>query len=118
MLLNDGIAAIFAPVQISAPGKKPKETYTNQVYVSYSGQKTVGVQRFWTAKAHDGRADLLIEIQRFSSVTTSMRVRIQPQVDTGLAGFYKILQYQHVVDDNGLPVTDLTLERIDAIDEP
>lgn len=118
MLLNDGIVTIFSPTQTAAPGKKPKTEYTTQVFASYFGQKTVGVQRYWTAAAHDDRADLLIEIQRFSDASTAQRAQLSPQVDIGLAGYYKILQFQHTNDENGLPVTDLTLERIGAIDEP
>ena len=64
------------------------------------------------------RADLLIEIQRFSGASTAQRVQLSPQVDIGLAGYYKILQFQHINDEDGLPVTDLTLERIGAIYEP
>ena len=118
MLFNDGIATVFAPVQNGKPGEKPKQEYTNQVFISYYGQKTVGVQRYWNASAHDDKADLLIEIQRFSGASTEQRVQLTPHVDTGLAGYYKILQFQHVANNDGLPATDLTLERIDAIDEP
>ena len=32
--------------------------------------------------------------------------------------FYKILQVQHLLDEDGQPVTDLTLERVSVIDEP
>lgn len=118
MLLNDGVATIFAPVEAGEPGGKPKTKYTENVCASYYGQKTVGVTRYWTAQAHDGRADLLVEIQRFSGVDTSQRVHLAPHVDTGLEGYYKVIQYQHLSDENGLPVTDLTLERIGALDEP
>ena len=118
MLLNDGVATIWGPAETGEPGGKPKTKYTDKVYMSYYGQKTVGVTRYWTAQAHDGRADLLVEIQRFSGVTTAQRVQLAPQVDTGLAGYYKIIQYQHLTNENGLTVTDLTLERIGALDEP
>ena len=118
MLLNDGIATIWGPVDTGDPGGKPETEYTDWVFASYYGQKTVGVTRYWTAQAHDGRADLRVEIQRFSGVSTAQRVQLCPQVDTGLAGYYKILQFQHLLDNNGLPVTDLTLQRIDALDEP
>lgn len=41
-----------------------------------------------------------------------------PAFDAAAAGYYKILQVQHLLDEDGQPVTDLTLERVNAIDEP
>lgn len=118
MLLDSGIAAIFRYANSAQPGEMPQPSWQNQVFASYYGDKTVGIQRYWTAAAHDDRADLLIEIQRCSAVSTADRCMLQPVLDEAAAGLYKIIQVQHLLDEDGQPVTDLTLERIDSLESP
>lgn len=116
MLLNDGIAKILRCENNAKPGQLPKPLWGTQVFASYYGNKTVGVQRYWTAAAHDDRADLLIEIQRCAAISTADHCVLQPVLDEAVAGVYKIIQVQHLLDEDGQPVTDLTLERIESID--
>lgn len=118
MLLDAGIANIWRGVNTASPGSLPVVEYTQQYFTSYYGDKTVGVQRYWTAQAHDDRADLLIEIQRNAGISTADRCQLQPVFDEVAAGYYKILQVQHLLDSDGRPVTDLTLERIDSLESP
>lgn len=117
-MLDSGVATIWRAEIESEPGEMPAEGFTNQFFKSYYGNKTVGFARFWTAQAHDSQANFLIEIQRNAGISTADRCQLEPYLDVEAAGYYKILQIQHLTDENGLPVTDLTLERIDAIDEP
>lgn len=118
MLLDSGIATIWRAKTTSMPGNMPKEDFSEEYFKSYYGNKTVGITRFWTAKAHDDTADFLIEIQRNAGISTADRCQLTPYLDAEMGGYYKILQVQHVTDENGLPMTDLTLERIYVIDEP
>lgn len=118
MLLDSGIATIWRAEVSADPGKKPVESFTNEFFKSYYGDKTVGYSRYWTAQAHDSQANFMIEIQRNAGISTADRCQLAPYLDIEAAGYYKILQVQHLLDDDGLPVTDLTLERIEAIDEP
>ena len=118
MRLDSGIATIWRAELTSSPGEMPRESFTQEYFKSYYGDKTVGFARYWTAKAHDSQATFLVEIQRNAGITTADRCQLAPYLDLEVAGYYKILQVQHLEDDNGLPVTDLTLERIDCIDEP
>lgn len=117
MLLDDGIATIWKPVQTGNPGGMAKEEYTKKYFASYYGNKTVGITRFWTAASHNDQADLLIEIQRNAGISTGDRCQLAPYLDTQAAGYYKILEVQHLEDEDGNPVTDLTLERM-PFDEP
>lgn len=117
-MLDSGVATVWRAELISQPGEKPKESFTQEFFKSYYGDKTVGLTRYWTAKAHDSQANFLVEIQRNAGITTADRCQLAPYLDVEAAGYYKILQVQHLLDENGLPVTDLTLERIDCIDEP
>ncbi len=111
------IAVIWQGRNISPAGSKPVIVYDQEYYKSYYGNKTVGISRYWTAKAQDDRADLLIEIQRNSEFPPD-RCQLYPSLDAADAGYYKILQVQQITDEDGQPVTDLTLERLDAVDEP
>lgn len=118
MLLDNGIATVWRRELTSAPGDMPMEKFSKEVFKSYYGNKTVGYARYWTAQAHDSQANFLIEIQRNAGISTADRCQLEPFSDLEATGYYKILQVQHLLDEDGLPVTDLTLERIDAIDEP
>ena len=118
MLLDSGIATIFRYSNIAQPGQMPHPSWQNQIFASYYGDKTAGIQRYWTAKAQDDRADLLIEIQRCSAVSTAVRCVLQPVLDEAAAGPYKIIQVQQLLDEDGQPVTDLTLERIESLESP
>ena len=116
MLLNSGTAVIFRGRNAAPPGGKPKIIYDTKITAEYYGEKTVGISRYWTAKAHDARADLLIELPLLPDVTEADRCKLYPYFGpTG--GTYKIVQVQHVTDDDGQPCTDLTLERIGGIDD-
>lgn len=116
VLLDSGVAYIWRGRNTAPAGEMPVIEYDTLRAKSYYGEKTVGITRFWTAQAHDGRADLLIEVQRHSSISTADRCELRPVLDPEAAGMYKIIQVQHLMDEDGQPVTDLTLERIVAID--
>lgn len=118
MLLDSGIATIWRGVNSAPPGGKPSVSYTQMLWRSYYGEKTVGINRYYTAKAHDDRADLLIEMQRCPDISTADRCAVESYGSGGVARYYKILMVQHITDECGLPATDLTLERIDSIDAP
>lgn len=114
MLLNDGVATILRGHNTAAAGAMPVIVY-EALSETYYGEKTVGINRYWTARSHDAQADLLIEIPLLPDVTVQDRVELEPYLlPTG--GIYKILQVQHVRDEDGQPCTDLTLELIDPLD--
>lgn len=117
MLLDAGIATIWQGRNKSSAGSMPDIMYDEQVFASYYGEKTVGIGRFWKAKAQDDCVDLLIQVQRSAKISTNYRCYLQPSGDSGATGWYKILQVQHVVDEDGQPMTDLTLQRIEGIDD-
>lgn len=118
MLLDAGVAVIWRGRNTAPAGELPQMAFDDLYFQSYYGEKTVGIARFWTAASHNDRADLLIEIQRNAGISTADRCQLKPAFDSAAAGYYKILQVQHLLDEDGQPVTDLTLERVNAIDEP
>ncbi|HIX16961.1 MAG TPA: hypothetical protein H9860_01470 [Candidatus Gemmiger faecavium] len=116
MLLDSGIATIWRAVNTAKAGEMPVPKWTRCFFRSCYGDKTVGIQRFWTAHSHNDRADLLIEIQRNAGISTADRCQLMPVMDEATAGYYKIIQVQHLLDEDGQPVTDLTLERIENLE--
>lgn len=116
MQLDSGVAKIKRIVDAGDNGSLPIETFET-VFESYFGEKTVGINRFFTAKAHDDQIDLFIEIQRYR-VRTADRVEIMSFMEPDINGMYKVIAVQHIADDDGLPMTDLSLERIEGVNEP
>lgn len=119
MNLDSGIATIWRGRDRAKPGDKPDIVHDTKFFVSYYGNKTVGINRYWTAQAHNDQADLLVQIQRKSGISPANdRIQLAPSFDVDDAGFYKILQVQQVQDEDGNPMTDLTLERIENLESP
>lgn len=107
MVLDDGVVSLYRQVLISDNGDMPD--YKSELFwESYFGKKTVGVTRYYTAKAQNDNIDLLIEVQRNENISAA--------TDCAKIGdkWYRITQIQHLTDDDGLPVTDLSLERIEG----
>lgn len=71
------------------------------------GERTVGLQRFYSAAGVSQRADRLIEIWRDVSITVRDICRIDKT-------YYLIQQCANATDDDGLLVTRLTLEETDG----
>ncbi|MEL4861587.1 hypothetical protein AAEU42_10110 [Pseudoflavonifractor phocaeensis] len=69
------------------------------------GERTVGMSRYYASLAENLRTDLLVRIWRDRDVLTSDMCGIGENQ-------YRILQVQHTLDEDGLQVTDLSLERV------
>lgn len=118
MVLDAGVLKILRGHNEAENGDPVHMVYDIEIFRSYYGEKTVGIQRFYTAKSVDSQADLLVEIQRCGAVLANKDVcRLKSFKDSGISGDYKILQAQQVLDEDGIPMTDLTLQRIDPIEE-
>lgn len=116
MRLDDGIARVLRMVEQTSSGSLPILNY-EEVYASYYANRTVGFARFFTAQAHDQQIDMMIRIQRFG-VSVADVVELEPTYDTALSGRYRVIQVQQIVDEDGLFMTDLSLERLEGVHEP
>lgn len=117
MLLDSGILEIWRGENTAHPGSMPKYEY-QKIWAGYYGEKTVGLQRMQFAMQNDAQADLLVQIQRAYSLKPEDRVKLFPyayQPEEGM-NLYKVTQIQQVADDDGLPKTDLTLQRLEGLD--
>ena len=117
MILDAGIATIYAGRNTAKKGEKPNIVYDREYCRSYYGNRTVGLNRFYRAKEFDERADILIRVDRNGGITTNHKCKLEPFESLDATGTYKIIMVQQVTDEDGLPATDLTLERIEGIEE-
>lgn len=116
MPLDSGTLSVWRGGNISPPGGRPKMQYS-KIWGSYYEDRTVGIQRWYTAQQHGDRPDMVVRVQRTWELSTATdRVILSPfgWQDTG--GAYKIVQIQQITSEENLPMTDLTLERDDGID--
>ena len=100
MPLDSGTLTVWRGSNTAQAGDMPALAYV-QIWGSYYEDRTIGIQRYYTAMQHDSPSTDRVVLAPFSH-------------QDGNA--YRILQVQQVLDDDGLPVTDLTLERDDGID--
>lgn len=115
MPLDSGELTVWRGENVSPPGGRPEMRY-RQVWGCCFQDRTVGVTRYYTAQQHGNRVDALVRIPRTYEISPAEdRVTLAPY-DRRDSSAYRITQKQDVLDDDGLPATDLTLERDDGID--
>lgn len=106
MTLDDGIVSIYNLKNIAAEGDMPSERLT--LYAeAFFGERVVGYGRQYSAKSVNEQIDMLIRIWEDRGVHAGMYAVI------GLDQF-RIDNVQHLLDDDNLRVTDLTLQRLEA----
>ena len=116
MPLDSGTLTIWRGTNTASAGGMPAMKY-KQLLGAYYQDRTIGVQRWYTAQQHGDRPDFLVRVPRTWELSAATdRVILEPFGWQDNGGAYQMLQIQQVLDDNGLPATDLTLERDDGID--
>lgn len=115
MVLDSGVLDLRRGANTAPAGEAPVLEFET-IWSGYYADRTVGITRWYTAQQHGDRPDIMVRIQRNYDISTATdRVNIWPY-DHKDSNMYKIIQIQHVLDDDGLPVTDLTLERTGELD--
>lgn len=115
MRLDSGVVTVWRGTNIASPGGMPTMTY-EQIWGSYYGSKTVGVTRYYNAQQHGDRPDAVIQVNPvFDLVLGTDKAVLSPFTHED-GNVYKIVQIQQVTDEDGLPKTDLTLERLEGIE--
>lgn len=112
MVFDAGTLAVLRGANTAPPGGMPEMGYTH-VWASCYAEKTVGTTRFYAAKQYGQRPDALVRIPRVHHLNTAADiVKLHPYAYKD-ENEYSILQIQQVTDDDGLPATDLSLQRVD-----
>lgn len=121
MRLDNGIVTVYRNTLSSQPGEMPAYTWT-EIFQSYFGSRTVGVNRYYTAKAHDDNVDMLIEIAPVLTLSTADRAGIDrayfglDPVEGDNNIYFRITQIQQTEGEDYLPSTLLSLERIEGLE--
>lgn len=79
------------------------------VFSAYFGERTVGYNRYYAAQGVNQDISLLIRIWRCPVRIGQYAVLTMSEND----GQYRITNVQHLLDDDGLKVTDLTLSALE-----
>ena len=114
-MLDSGELTVWRGVNTSPPGGMPVLTY-QQVWGSYYENRTIGVTRYYTAQQYGDRADVMVRVHRTYLISPAEDRIILNPYDHEDGNAYRVTQKQDVLDDNGLPATDLTLEMDEGID--
>lgn len=106
---DDGILKIYEVTNTAANGYMP--SYTKTLVSSHFFEfRTVGYGRYFDAAGVNERVDLVCRIWEDRNIHNDYVVLLNGE-------YYRIVQIQHLFDDDNLRVTDLSLERISDIEE-
>ena len=105
-MLFNGVLKICTLQNVADSGEMPTEKL---VVVSrhYYGDRIIGYNRQYAAMGVSQQVDRLVRIWRDENIT----VKQYALLDDGKQ--YRVDMVQHLLDDDGLKVTDLTLSRLD-----
>ena len=108
MILDTGIATFFHPEK-QKPGAMASKTGT-EFHRCWYGERTVGLTRYYTAKANNDRVDKLIRILR-EGACGEIGADDYCVLSDGYR--YRVLQVQYLRDEEaGADVLDVSAERI------
>ena len=115
MPLDAGELTVWRGTNSAPAGGMPAMDYT-QVWGSCYENRTIGVTRYYTAQQHGDRADVMVRVPRTYVISPAEDRIILNPYDHRDGNAYRVTQKQDVLDENGLPATDLTMERDEGID--
>lgn len=108
-MYDDGKLKLYRLDDSAQPGEMPKETlvFLQEAWFEF---RVVGYGRFYAAKGAQQQADHLL---RTPEPLPQVRIGMYVILEDGLQ--YRIDNVQRTTDDDGLPVTDLTLFRLEEL---
>lgn len=101
---NDGVVDIYHVSNSAANGLAPVESLTQAVRLRYK-ERTVGIQRYYSAKQADAKIDRLMRCHRIDEISTQDVAVLQD----GKQYTIDLIQYP---EDIVPPVMDLTLVKV------
>lgn len=114
---DDGIVVIKAEVDASEPGGMPKKELVEMSRHMFQ-ERTIGITRQYAAKSVDEQVDRLVRIWEDRRIHIGMMAEITERLPFGyeeVTEQYRIDNVQHLLNDDGLKVTDLTLKRLEDL---
>lgn len=114
MTFDDGVVGVYTLGNISEKGKMPKQGLT--LYEEFAfGYDVLGLNRYYTALEAKQQIEAVINIPEWRrDIVTDTMVAIIADENGNLEGMpqYTIRMTQPMLDEDGLRMTKLSLERI------
>ncbi len=114
MILDRGICSIFSKQNAAGPGEKPRYEYALK-YQAYYGELSFETSPvFRTENREDVQTDARIRVPQDRSITNHDAVVLRDAhcLSPGEQRYEVIRAYHGNDDDNGLPVTDISLREV------
>lgn len=108
-MFDAGVLKICELKNTAPDGFMPLERLVSIADV-YFGERVVGYNRFYAAAGANEQIDLLVRTWRLPCARIGMYAVLEQSENNGQ---YRITNVQHLLDDDGLKVTDITLARIE-----
>lgn len=105
MTFDDGILTIYKVENTAQPGQMPVEGLTEKDRYYY-GFDTLGINRFYTALQAQQQIEAVVNVPGWGDIAATDICTL----DNG--DQFRIVMRQPTLDDNGLRITKLSLERI------
>lgn len=106
MLFDAGILTVCTLTNTADPGRKPRQLLM-QHSQHYYGERMIGFSRQYAAMGVNEHIDLLARIWMDRTVRVGMYA-----IDAA-GDQFRIDNVQHLTDEDGLQVTDLTMSRLE-----
>ena len=107
-IMDDGVLTVCRLVNDAESGEMPRERLVPKSEHCF-GERTVGYGRQYAAKGVSEQVDILARIWQDRSIRIGMYAIIPEE------GQFRIDNVQHLLDDDGLRVTDLSLSRLEEL---
>lgn len=114
MTFDDGIVGVYELTKIAVPGKMPQEGLSLKERFHF-GYNTLGLNRYYTALQANQQIEAVICIPGWNTITANKHIAIIADVDGVISSEseqYRIVMAQPTLDEYGLRITRLSLERI------
>lgn len=110
MTYDDGLMTICRLEYPPNQGQMPK-AQLQELWRHFYGARTIGYGRYYAAQGVNQQIDMLVRVW----ADPNIQIGMYAVLETGEQ--YRIDNVQHLLDDDGLKVTDLTLRKVDDLYE-
>ena len=114
MTFDDGIVGVYELTQEKIPGKMPVDGLALWERFHF-GYETLGINRYYTALQANQIIEAVISIPGWLPIQANRHIAILADVNGGIDATcdqYRIVMVQPTLDEFGLRITRLSLERI------
>ena len=110
-MFDAGTITVCQLADTATAGSMPAEQLS-PVFSAFFAERTVGYNRYYAAQGVNEQIDMLVRIWRDTRARSGMYAVLSMSENDGQ---YRITNVQQLLDENGLKVTDLTLERLEEL---